>query len=362
MKRFFIAIAVLCGFISCSPKATEFPMKQGVNIGEWLSQSYWRNPRRAEVFTETDVKFLKDNGFDHLRFPVDEMQFFNDDMTVNESTFELIDRTINLCIKYDMRVIFDLHVIRSHSFLSEDNALFSDPAQQEKFLNMWRTIQSRLCQYPVNYLAYEILNEAMAKDDAEWADLLLKVVAMIRETEKDRIIVLGANRQNNVAHVKNIKVPEGDKNIILSFHFYEPLLITHYQAGWTVLRNLKFNGEMQYPGQLIPDSVYAALTDEEKEIVAPYNHSYDKDWIRATWKEAIDFAKSKGLRLYLGEFGCMKTVGEKMRLAWLKDVVDVARENNIPYSMWEYNSQFGFAIRYKNGEIHNRPLMEVFVK
>lgn len=354
-----IAAALLS---SCEKKPTEFDIHKGVNIGNWLSQGSLHNPYREMIFTEEDVKLLKENGFDHLRFPVDEMQLFNEDMTLNESTVKLIHKTINCCLENGIKVIFDLHVIRSHNFLAEDSPLFTSDKEQEKLVDMWRAIQGELRQYPVTDVAYEILNEAMAREDEQWTDLLLKVLSMIRETEKDRIVVFGANRQNNVAHVKNIKIPEGDKNIMLSFHFYEPLLITHYQAVWTVLRNLKFNGEMQYPGQLIPDSVYEQLTDEEKEVVAPYNYSYDKQWIQDTWQEAIDFAKEKGLKLYLGEFGCMINCGEPVRLAWLKDVVAVARENGIPYSMWEYNSQFGFADRIHKGVVHNVPLMKVFVE
>ena len=271
-------------------------------------------------------------------------------------------KTIQNCIKHGLKVIFDLHILRSFHFLDNDAVLWRSEAEQDKLVDIWRVIQGQLKQYPVTDVAYEILNEAVAPTDEQWSKLMLRVVSMIRETEKDRIIVLGANQQNNVAHVKNIIVPEGDKNILLSFHFYEPLLITHYQASWTPLRILHFNGPMQNPGQLIPDSVYEALTEEEKAVVEQYNHSYDKEWMRKTWQEAVDYAKEKGLRLYLGEFGCMVNCGEEVRLAWLKDVVDLSRELGIAYSLWEYNHQFGFAERMNKGVIHNRPLMEVVVK
>jgi endoglucanase len=363
MKRFALLILSAALLAGCAGnKATKFDIHQGVNIGNWLSQSWVMGERRAAIFTDEDIQLLVDNGFDHLRLPVDETQLFNRDMTLNESTVELIHKTIQSCIDHGLKVIFDLHTLRSFNFMDNDAPLWKSDEEQEKFVDMWRTIQGILCEYPVTDVAYELLNEAVAPTDEQWSKLMLRAVAMIRETEKDRMIVLGANMQNQVSHVKNIIVPEGDRNIILSFHFYEPLLITHYQASWTPLRILKFVGPMQYPGQLIPDDVYAALNDEEKAVVEPYNHSYDKDWIRAQWKEAVDYAKEKGLMLYLGEFGCLVNCGEEVRLAWLKDVVDVARENGIPYSMWEYNSQFGFADRVNKGVITNRPLMDVFVK
>ena len=363
MKRFLIAAAmVMVALTGCKDKVTEFKISRGVNIGNWLSQSWVMGEQREKIFTEEDIELLAANGFDHIRLPVDEAQLFNMDMTLNESTVELIHRTVDCCVEHGLKVIFDLHILRSFNFLDNDAPLWKSTEEQDKLVDMWRDIQGILRDYPVTSVAYEILNEAVAPTDGQWSDLMLRVVSMIRETEKDRVIVLGANMQNQVGHVKNIIVPEGDRNILLSFHFYEPLLITHYQASWTQLRNLHFIGPMHYPGQLIPDDVYAALNDEEKTVVEPYNHSYDKEWMRQMWQEAVDYAKTKGIGLYLGEFGCLVNCGEEVRLAWFKDVVDLCRELGIPYTMWEYNSQFGFADRVNKGVITNRPLMEVLVK
>ncbi len=358
----FAAVTLMMVVTGCKDKPTEFRISQGVNLGNWLSQSWVMDERRSQIFTEEDIELLVSNGFDHIRLPVDEAQLFNMDMTLNESTVALIHKTIGSCIEHGLKVIFDLHILRSFHFLDNDAPLWRSADEQDKLVDMWREIQGILRDYPVTDVAYEILNEAVAPTDEQWSDLMLRVVSMIRETEKDRIIVLGANMQNQVGHVKNIKVLEGDRNILLSFHFYEPLLITHYQASWTPLRILDFIGPMKYPGQLIPDDVYAALNDEEKAVVEPYNHFYDKEWMRRTWQEAVDFAKAKGLGLYLGEFGCLVNCGEEVRLAWLRDVVELCRELGIPYTMWEYNSQFGFADRVNKGVITNRPLMEVFVK
>lgn len=354
-----LAIGTSCSSVD---KPTEFEFQKGVNIGNWLSQSDIMDERRLQIFTEQDIELLADNGFDHIRLPVDEVQLFNEDMTLNESTVQILHHTINACLKHDLKVIFDLHILRAHHFLDEHAALWSSPAEQDKLVEMWKVIQGLLRQYPVTDVAYELLNEAVAPTDEQWANLMLRIVEMIRQTEKERVIVLGANMQNTASHVKNIKVPKGDKNIILSFHFYEPLLLTHYQASWTPLRILHFDGSMQYPGQLIPDEVYNKLSGEEKAVVEPYHHSYNREWILQLWSEAIAYAKAKGLKLYLGEFGCLVNCGEHLRLAWLKDVVDLARQNDIPYSLWEYNGQFGFANRWKKGEITNQALMDVLIK
>ena len=294
MRRIGIFILSVLALSGCAGnKPTEFDIHQGVNVGNWLSQSWVMGERRERIFTEEDMDLLVANGFDHIRLPVDEVQLFNQDMTLNESTVALIHKTIDGCLARGLKVIFDLHILRSFNFLDNDAPLWKSEAEQDKLVDMWRDIQGLLCTYPVTGVAYEILNEAVAPTDEQWADLMLRVVSMIRETEKDRIIVLGANMQNQASHVKNIKVPEGDRNIMLTFHFYEPLLITHYQASWTPLRILKFNGPMQYPGQLIPDSVYEAERRGEgrRRAVQPFLRQ---------GMDAVDVAGGRGLRARQG--------------------------------------------------------------
>ena len=193
MKRFFIAAMVIVILTGCKDKATEFKISQGVNIGNWLSQSWVMGEQREKIFTEEDIELLAANGFDHIRLPVDEVQLFNTDMTLNESTVALIHRTIDCCIGHGLKVIFDLHILRSFHFLDDDAPLWKSTEEQDKLVNMWRDIQGILRDYPVTSVAYEILNEAVAPTDGQWSYLMLRVVSMIRETEKDRVIVLGAN-------------------------------------------------------------------------------------------------------------------------------------------------------------------------
>ena len=55
----------MCGV--SAQKKNNFSVKRGVNISHWLSQSNVRGENRAVFFTEADVKFLSEVGFDHLR-------------------------------------------------------------------------------------------------------------------------------------------------------------------------------------------------------------------------------------------------------------------------------------------------------
>lgn len=53
----------------------------------------------------------------------------------------------------------------------------------------------------------------------------------IRRIARDTIIIYGGIQWNSVKTLKLLEKPQ-DKNILFTFHFYEPLLFTHQKAHW----------------------------------------------------------------------------------------------------------------------------------
>lgn len=339
---------------------SSFTIHKGVNIGNWLSQSDVFGTERAKAFTEAHVKKLASYGFDHIRLPVDEEHLFNENGVMDMETMQLVHNVIDWCRMAGIKVLFDLHIVRSHNFGNEINPLWNDPKEQDKLADLWAKITNQLEKYPESLVAYELLNEPIAPSNSQWNALSARLIKQIREKNKNRVIVLGSNQWSGVGTVNQLSVPENDPNIILEFHCYEPYLLTHYQASWSVFAKLNLNSDMNYPGYLFSNEVYSALSDDDKQLVNPYRGEYSKSAILEQWKAAIAFAKSKGLQLYCGEFGCLETAGAKNRIAWTKDIVSLCRENDIAYAYWEYYGIFGFA--NKDGFVHNAELLDCLIK
>ena len=75
----------------------------------------------------------------------------------------------------------------------------------------------------------------------------------------------------------------------------------------------------------------------------------------------MDFARRKGLALYLGEFGCLPSVGQEPRVAWTNDITTVCNEYGIPRAYWEYKSGFGFA-DWNTGKLTNPELLKAITQ
>lgn len=93
MKTRAFLISVLCCFcllVEAIEQKNGFVINKGINISHWLSQSGARGEKRAAYFTESDVRFLAEAGFDHLRIPIDEEQMFTVDGKKEKEAFALL--------------------------------------------------------------------------------------------------------------------------------------------------------------------------------------------------------------------------------------------------------------------------------
>ena len=325
-----------------------FVIRHGTNLSHWLSQDFGWVPK-DEWITQRDIEFIASCGFDHVRLPVDEFELWNEDGSAREDNFARLTQGIEWCRAANLRVILDMHVLRSHHFNAANeggsNTLFTDPQAQQHLADLWKDLSHRYGNIPVSELAYEIMNEPVADDNEEWNALVALVLKQIRVLEPSRVVVIGANRWQIPQNVPALKFPEGDKNIIISFHTYTPMLFTHYTADWTPLKFYK--GPVSYPGPIVSKEDYDKIRAEigEKAVFGSFIEEARENWgperLLQVYEPAIKRARELGLQLYCGEFGCMPTVPREARMAYYRDIVRVYAENGIAYANWEYKGDFG---------------------
>lgn len=540
MKKIILYFALFFPFLlaACSEKESiqpdgdkpqtyiPFEINRGVNISNWLSQSDARGEERKNYFTEAEVQQLAGFGFDHIRLPADEEQLFTEDGQKVPEAFELLHNAIKWCEKANMRVIVDMHILRSHYFnagsgvtviksfkdtfedgttsgwfsyngseltatvvdnpekdninpsqkvlrlnktsntewmagakdiavplgmgdtqfkylrmkvrknikttmtielqdengvsaytgyatvnpdkwemvsipldkmngnykrlvLRPDNGpaelfiddiffstsnegdnseivietdntplLWKDKEAQYKYIDLWKVLADDLKTYPNDLVAYELLNEPVAPYASQWNSLSAQLIRELRQTEPERKLVIGSNKWQGVNTFNELTVPANDPNIILSFHFYNPHLFTHYKAEWTDMKDL--NVAIHYPGELIEQEGYAKLSDDEKKIVDPYMGTYNKAVLESLVKKAMDQAGKYNLQLHCGEFGCYNKTPRADKINWLQDIISIFRDHNIAYSYWEYKAGFGFC--NSKGEVIDQEVLNLLTK
>lgn len=319
-------------------------IERGTNISHWLSQSDKRGAERRAWFTRDDVRRLADWGFDHIRLPIDEEQMWAVDGRQEAEAFDLLDQGLDWAMAAGLNVVVDLHILRNHSFGQADEpALFSDPHEAERFAGLWRQLSARMRGRDVGRVAYELLNEAVAGDPADWNRVALGAHAAVRALEAKRPLVLGSNQWNSVFTYDQLAVPD-DQDTILTFHYYHPMLLTHHRASWSPEGRM-YDGPVRYPGRPIADEhLHLARKPEAHRLLDlsldRVNAPYDRDRILADLAQPLAAARRSGLPLYCGEFGVIKLAPSQPRLAWYHDIVALFTEHGIGWANWDYKGMF----------------------
>jgi endoglucanase len=309
----------------------DFKISKGINLASWLSTPKYSGAARAAFFTEADVKLLSEQGFDHIRICVDEVQLWDDSGNkIREYGFNLLHDAIKWCIKYNVRAIIDMHITRNHRFTNAENTLFTDPAEPAKFVKLWEDLSDELKSYPNSLVAYELLNEPVSKDAKNWNRVSALAINAIRAKEQNRTIIVGVCTANGSVKYSELTLPSNHR-ILSTFHYYGPYLLTAY--GLQSTTGGRKDIPMTYPGRLVPEEWISALPANWQETG---RRTYDKSVLTANMKSGFDMAKRLNVPVFVGEFGTINVTPEPARSNWYKDIVAICKENNAAYTSFDY--------------------------
>ncbi len=294
---------------------------KGVNLGGWFSQCDYSEDRLNSFITEVDFEKISHWKVDHVRLPVDYNIFENTDGTYKDDGFERIDRAFELCSKYGLNAVLDLHKTAGFSFDyygENENGFFDREDLQERFYRLWEKFALRYGNRP-DSIAFELLNEVTDKEYIEkWNRIAETCIKRIRVYAPDTVILVGSYWNNSAEAVKDLTKPYDDK-VVYNFHSYDPLKFTHQGAYWT---------NMIDPNERI--------SFEESDVTEEY---FEK-----IFSSAIETAQKNGTTLYCGEYGVIDRVSPEDTLKWFKCINSVFEKYGIARSAWSYKEMdFGLS-------------------
>lgn len=324
--------------------------EHGMGIGGWLT-NYKRfnvlpQDRRlcltigdmehfATYITEKDVEYIKSLGMDHIRLGFDQIVFEYEPYLYREEIFRIVDSFIGWCKKHNVNVVLNLHkAIGNYCDIAEKVQLLDDDELQNRFIALWVAFEKRYAND--NSIAFELLNEVRNVDPDKWNLLADKTINEIRKLNKLRKIILGSTCWNSPDTLKDLKIYD-DENIIYTFHTYSPFEFTH-QRGVLQEEPLYYNRKMPYPCDIERYRDYQRVVRGDLEAYKEYE-KMDMAYIRDALQGAVDFTKEHPDKiLWCGEFGTIRHADIKWRENWMRDVITVLKENDIPYCVWNYLS------------------------
>ncbi len=288
---------------------------RGVNFGNMLDA-----PREGDWGLRVEDEFIALVGTTGLtssvRLPVRWSNHASADAkgTIDPAFFARVDSVVDRLLARGVTVLLNMH---HHRQLDGDtldpNETAVDPAVlHPRFLSMWRQIARRYAGRSPK-LVFEVYNEPHGALEPHWNDLLSRAVRVIRESNPERVIMLGPTQWNSASRLSQLVLPP-DANLVLTVHNYEPFDFTHQGAEW-----------MQPPKPVGVDCCDAA---QQKKMTDPLD---------------LAVRESKRMRypLVVGEFGAYSKAPPQARLRYLRFIRQAMEERQLSWIYWELAAGFG---------------------
>lgn len=273
---------------------------------------YFFDKYLTAFFGEDDVRFLKELGCNCLRIPFSYRHFERDDSPYfyDEAGFFHLDRIVELCRRYGMYIILDLHCAQGCQSpdwhcdnLTGEVRLYKDAACQNRLVKLWSHIAGHYSGERV-IAGYDIINEPDAKTAPEIAALNRldrEITEGVRKVDPDHIVFISGN---NFGKRFDVLDPPFTDNLAYTFHYYP---------------DAATSAELRYPGNF-------------------GNFYCDRRMVELQMDVLDEFMRRYGVPCWVGEFGVRLSYKNYIpdRLRIFDDQLKTIDGRGHSWSLWTY--------------------------
>ena len=360
----------------------KLPRWRGFNLLEKFIIQLGNKP-----FREEDFAWIAEWGFNFVRLPMS-YHCWSDPKKwreFREPVLKEIDAAVALGRQYGVHVNLNFHRAPGYSVdasTAEPFNLWTDAEALEACVYHWGHFAQRYRDVPGSALSFNLLNEPATQsptsnvwiDDANYARVVRTLVAAIRAESPARPIFADGLVWGRVP------VPAlAELGIAQSLHVYDPMPVTHWQAGWV-------QGSDQWPRPTWPLAVSAEAAARDRADAANYRavlhnnpiaiRTLDRvdpgaEWNRARldnqifqpWRELA----AMGVPVHIGEFGAFNRTPHPVVMAWMGDFLALSKSAGWGWALWNFRGEFGVLdsqrtdVKYENFRGHqlDRQMLEL---
>lgn len=298
-------------------------MHRGVNIIGY--DPIWNDPAKAR-FKARYFPMIRHAGFDFVRVVLQSFGHMDSANRLDPQWLKTLDWVVRNATDAGLSVIVDEH---DFDVCSKDA-----DACRPKLLAFWRQVGERYRSAPPSVL-FELLNEPHGQlDAARWNATLAELIPLVRASNPDRTLVIGPTSWNSFKQLPTLALPANDRNILVTFHYYDPFHFTHQGAGWA-------EGVKDLHGVPFTDAD-AAQIGRDFDTVAAWSRTNDRP-------------------VLLGEFGAYDGSGTPIadRARWTATVRADAEARGFPWAYWQFDSNF--IVYDVDGERWVEPILQALI-
>ncbi len=299
---------------SGAARGTAAALGRGVNFGNMLdapNEGDWGLTVRDEFIDVTAQA-----GFASVRLPVrwSNHAAATAPFTIDPQFFARVESVLDKLLAKGLYVVLNMHHYHQldGDTLSPREFAVDSPIVDVRFLTLWQQIAERF-RGKNDHLLFELYNEPHGRLTAKWNDLAARALNVIRNSNPDRIVVIGPTDWNAAQALSALRLPN-DARVIATVHNYQPFNFTHQGASWV--------------SQALPTGVSCCDAGQRTAAIAPL----------ATAKAWSDAARYP---IFLGEFGAYSKAEMGSRVNFTRLMRDQTEARGMSWSYWELAAGFG---------------------
>lgn len=279
------------------------------NFSKFNDQQFKSN--WSETLTPDEFKALADSGFTNVRIPVsweEHVTGEGENCTVDPDWMDQVFWAVDHAIANGLIVVLNAH--------HWDKMYSSPDTETPCLLSVYRQVAERVKTYATDSLVVETLNEPRDKITSKmWNEIVASIVSTVRAVDPNRVMMVGSYSYNASNTFGLLELPKGEKNLIATFHYYEPMTFTHQGNDFTA--------------EKYPTGVEWRATANQQRVV------------RDAFNKVKTWADKNNVPVYLGEYGTYEAVDTLSREYYTTFVNGMARSLGFATAYWELSSSFG---------------------
>ena len=307
-------IPALAALLACGPAAGSLNaqidpfdqvagMRRGVNIIGY--DPLWNDFAKAR-FHERHLQLIHEAGFQTVRVNLQSFGHMDAQNRLDPAWLKTLGWVVKNALANRLTVILDEH---DYTYCGDHG-----DACRTKLLAFWQQVAEMYKDAPPS-VVFEILNEPNGQITLDgWNALLKESLALIRKTNPTRNVVIGPALWNNIHALDKLELPEDDRHIIVTVHYYMPMTFTHQGAPW--------NKETAHLSGITWG------TDAEKQRVAD------------DFAGAQQWSKAHNRPILLGEFGAYDKAPLESRVLYTSWLARTAESLGWAWTYWQFDSDF----------------------
>ncbi|GAB2540306.1 glycoside hydrolase family 5 protein [Nocardia heshunensis] len=293
----------------------------GLELGADIEQG-WTIP-----VGERELDLCRDAGFTAVRLGVCWAAHTGPEFRIDAAALDRVSALAELATARGLALVVT-------NFLDPD--LMADPPRHlDRLLSITGQVASRFAEHPGS-IVLEPMAEPRGALDPLWNDYVVRMLAVLREADAQRGVIIGPGAYNNARTLPQLQLPAADRDLIVTVHQYWPLTFTMQGEEW--LGPTPFGEPKSWLG-----NTWDGTPAQRAELTAGF------DGI-AAWAAAADRP------VFLGEFGTSVHADTASRVRWTAFNRALAEERGFSWGAWSFGPTFALYDASSGG--WNKPLLD----